>query len=148
MIAVDTNILIYAHREGCPEHGDAKRAIEKAAVSREGWGIPAPCLLEFWSVVTHPSSAGGGSKPGAARRFVDALVETAGAVIFASPAALGPRCLQIAEQLDIRGPRIFDVQVGLSALEGGAHEIWTHDAGFVAFPGLTVRDPLGHTKAT
>ena len=113
---------------------------------REGWGIPAPCLLEFWSVVTHPSSVGGGSSPAAAREFVEALVETAGAVILPPPAALGPRCLQIGEQLDIRGPRIFDVQIGLTALEAGVREIWTHDAGFIALPGLAVRDPLSNPR--
>jgi len=142
MIAVDTNLLIYAHREGCPEHRAAQRAIEEAAGSRNGWGIPAPCLLEFWSVVTHPSSAGGGSSPSSAREFIGALIETAGAIVLPPPAAFGPRCLQIAEQLDIRGPRIFDVQIGLTALDAGVTEIWTHDEGFVAFPGLKVRDPL------
>jgi hypothetical protein len=50
--------------------------------------------------------------------------------------------LQIAEQLGVRGARIFDLQIGLTALDAGATEIWTHDAGFVGLPGLKVRDPL------
>ena len=62
MIAVDTNLLVYAHRAGCDEHVRAKRAIEKAAVDPDGWCIPLPCPFEFWSVVTHPSSVGGASK--------------------------------------------------------------------------------------
>ncbi len=142
MIAIDTSILIYAHRSGCPEHEAARRAIEEAAGERTGWGVPTPCLLEFWSVVTHPSSAGGGSSPASAREFIEALIETAGAIVLPPPAALGPRCLQIADQLDIRGPRVFDLQIGLTALDAGVTEIWTHDAGFVAFPGLKIRDPL------
>ena len=142
MIAVDTNLLVYAHRAGCPEHDAARRAIEEAAGDSEGWGIPSACLFEFWSVVTHPSSVGGGSSPGSARRFIEALIETAGAVIIPPSAASAARCLQIAEQLDIRGPRIFDVQIGLAAMEAGASEIWTHDAGFIGLPGLKVRDPL------
>jgi len=142
MIAIDTNILIYAHRSGCPEHEAAMRAIEAAAGDPGGWGVATSCLLEFWSVVTHPSSAGGGSSPTAARGFIEALVETAGAVVLPAPAALGPRCLQIAEQLDVRGPRVFDLQIALTALEAGVTEIWTHDAGFLAFPGVKVRDPL------
>jgi predicted nucleic acid-binding protein len=44
--------------------------------------------------------------------------------------------------MGIRGPRIFDLQIGMIALENGARELWTHDAGFVAVPGLKVRDPL------
>jgi toxin-antitoxin system PIN domain toxin len=143
VIAVDTNLLVYAHRAGCPEHDAARRAIEEAANDAGGWGIPSACLFEFWSVVTHPSSLGGGSSPSTARRFIEALIETAGAAILPPAAALVPRCLQIAEQLDVRGPRIFDLQIGLAALDAGVTEIWTHDAGFIGLPGLKVRDPLG-----
>jgi hypothetical protein len=145
VIAVDTNLLVYAHRSGCPEHNAARRAIEEAANTADGWGIPSPCLLEFWSVATHPSSVGGGSVAATARAFIDALIETAGAAILPPPAALGPRCLQLAEQLDIRGPRVFDLQICLAALDAGVTEIWTHDAGFVCLPGLKVRDPLDGT---
>ena len=53
-----------------------------------------------------------------------------------------PRCLQIADQLGVRGPRISDLQIGLTALDAGVTEIWTHDAGFIAFTGLKIRDPL------
>ena len=142
MIAVDTNLLVYAHRAGCPEHEAARRAIEDAANDAEGWGIPSPCLFEFWSVVTHPSSVGGSSSPSSARRFIEALIETAGATILPPPPAIVPRCLQIAEQLDVRGPRIFDLQIGLAALDAGVTEIWTHDAGFIGIPGLKIWDPL------
>jgi predicted nucleic acid-binding protein len=142
VIAVDTNLLVYAHRAGCPEHEAAQRAIEAAANDSYGWGIPSPCLFEFWSVVTHPSSIGGGTAPATARHFIDALIETAGASILPPPPSVAPRSLQIAEQLDIRGPRIFDLQIGLVALDAGVTEIWTHDAGFVGLPGLTIRDPL------
>jgi uncharacterized protein len=142
MIAVDTNLLVYAHRAGCPEHAAARRAIEAAANDTNGWGIPSSCLFEFWSVVTHPSSTGGGSSPASARGFIEALVDTAGAAIFPPPSSLVPRCLQLADQLDVRGPRIFDLQIGLTAIEAGVTEIWTHDDGFIVLPGLKVWDPL------
>jgi predicted nucleic acid-binding protein len=142
VIAVDTNLLVYAHRAGCPEHEAARRAIEDAAGCNDGWGIPSPCLFEFWSVVTHPSSTGGASDPGAARGFIEALIQTAGAIILPPPPLLGPRCLRIAEQLDVRGPRIFDLQISLTALDAGATEIWSHDTGFVGLPGLKILDPL------
>jgi predicted nucleic acid-binding protein len=143
VIAVDTNLLVYAHRGGCVEHGAARRAIEGAANDSRGWGIAYSCVLEFWSVVTHPSSLGGASTPESARGFIQALIETAGATIFPPAASLLPRCLQVAGQLGVRGARIFDVQISLCALEAGATEIWTHDAGFIGLPGLKVLDPLG-----
>ena len=142
VIAVDTNLLVYAHRSGCPEHQQARRAIEEAAASGEEWGIPSSCVFEFWSVVTHPASTGGATKPSAARGFIHGLLETAGAVIFPPPAAMVPRCLQLADQMNVRGPRIFDLQISLTALEAGVSELWTHDAGFIGLPGVRIRDPL------
>ena len=37
MIALDTNLLVYAHRSATPEHKNAGAAIERAAAS-SGWG--------------------------------------------------------------------------------------------------------------
>ena len=142
VIAVDTNLLVYAHRASCPEHDQARMAIQEAANSGEEWGIPASCVLEFWSVVTHPASTGGAAKPSEAKGFIDGLIETAGAVVLPPPAAMVPRCLQIADQMDLCGPRIFDLQISLTALEAGVSEFWTHDSGFIVLPGLRIRDPL------
>ena len=65
MIAVDTNLLVYAHRSGLPEHRQAQRAVEKACGNPTGWAIPVFCAAEFWAVVTHrfrlpPAIAGRG----------------------------------------------------------------------------------------
>jgi hypothetical protein len=50
--------------------------------------------------------------------------------------------VQLAEDLDVRGTRIFDLQIGLTALDNGAFELWTHDRDFVHIPGRRLRDPL------
>jgi hypothetical protein len=46
------------------------------------------------------------------------------------------RLLQLAVDLDVSGPRIFDLQIALTAFEHGAAELWTHDRNFVKIPGL------------
>ncbi len=56
MIALDSNILIYAHRDAVPEHGAARRAIELACDEPGGCGICFPVISEFWTVVTHPDA--------------------------------------------------------------------------------------------
>ena len=142
MIALDTNLLIYAHRSGLPEHGAAKRAIQKASQDPRGWGIPYPCIAEFWSVVTHPASAGGGSPPAMARGFLRALILEAGAALWMPHSGSWERVTRLAEDLDVRGPRVFDLQIGLAAFDNGATEIWSHDRGFVTVPGLALIDPL------
>lgn len=139
--AVDTNLLVYAHRAGCAECEAAQRAIERAAADPDGWCIPLPCLFEFWSVVTHPSSAGGATPPALAARFVRSLAAAGGAVLQPGE-RFAERCFEASVRLGVRGPRVLDLQIGLMCLEAGVTEFWTRDAGFVALPGLKVVDPF------
>jgi len=141
MIAIDTNLLVYAHRSGLPEHRAARKAIEAASRDARGWGMTQPNVAEFWSVVTHPASRGGPSPPAEAGKFLRELWR-AGAQVWDSAEGFSERFLQAAARLSVHGPRIFDLQIALTAFDNGAAEIWTHDSGFVAFPGLRVHDPL------
>ncbi len=54
MIAVDTNILVYAHREDSPWHERAHQEVTTLANSEKPWAIPWPCLHEFLAIATHP----------------------------------------------------------------------------------------------
>jgi predicted nucleic acid-binding protein len=54
MIAVDTNILLYASREDSQFFEPAYACIEGLANARAPWAIPWPCVHEFFSVSTNP----------------------------------------------------------------------------------------------
>ena len=54
MIAVDTNVLIYAHHSDAEWHERAATLVRELAEGRSTWGIPWPCLHESLAVVTHP----------------------------------------------------------------------------------------------
>ena len=54
MIAVDTNIPVYAHREDSLFHAVAARQVAGLAEGRAPWAIPWPCLHEFLAIVTTP----------------------------------------------------------------------------------------------
>lgn len=142
MIAIDTNLLVCAHRSGAAQHGAAKRAIEEACGSRGGCGVAEQSVAEFWSVVTHPAAEGGPSTADEAAGFLRALEEDGGVVVFTPGPGFAARLVQTAIDLDVRGPRIFDLQIALCALDGGATELWTRDARFVKVPGLRIHDPL------
>lgn len=142
MIAIDTNLLVYAQRRGTPEHLRARKAIERASADPRGWGIPIPCIAEFWCVVTHPASSGGPSPAKEARGFLQALAGNGGASIWPLGTGFWERLTELASDLKISGARIFDLQIALVALEGGATELWSHDRAFVGIPGLQLRDPL------
>ena len=54
MIAIDTNLLVYAHREDSPWHDAALAKITALAEAKSPWAIPWPCIHEFLAIVTHP----------------------------------------------------------------------------------------------
>lgn len=142
MIAIDTNLLIYAHRAALPEHRAARRAIEKASRDPRGWGIALPSLAEFWSIATHKASSGRPSTARQARGFLDALIADGGGSVLMPREGFAERLLHMAVALRVSGPRIFDLQIGLTAFDNGAVEIWTHDRHFITFAGLRVYDPI------
>lgn len=54
MIALDTNVLVYAHRRDAEFHVVAFERVRELAEGTTPWAIPWPCLHEFMAVVTHP----------------------------------------------------------------------------------------------
>jgi hypothetical protein len=144
MIAIDTNLLVYAHRSATPQHESARQALERAANDPGGWGITLTNLMEFWSIVTHPA-AGRPSKPAEAAQFIERLVTGGLAEIWVPSAGFGARLTRVAEDMGIKGGRIFDLAISLTAFEAGAREVWTHDTHFQSVPGLRVVLPL-HVK--
>jgi predicted nucleic acid-binding protein len=141
MIAIDTNLLVYAHRSAVPEHRKAQMAIEKALSSPGRCGIALPCIAEFWSVVT---GAGFWSRPSTAKEaneFLRSLSESGMEVWLPGP-EFDARFLQYAKEIKVSGARIFDLQIALIAREAGAREIWSHDRKFISVAGLRVVNPL------
>ncbi|UCF97540.1 MAG: PIN domain-containing protein [Spirochaetaceae bacterium] len=53
MIAVDTNVLLYAHREETRKHELAKKWLFHLAEGDIPWAFPVFCLGEYLLVVTH-----------------------------------------------------------------------------------------------
>ena len=54
MIAVDSNLLVYAHREENEFHETAKEVIDALRHEIAAWAIPWPCIHEVISITTHP----------------------------------------------------------------------------------------------
>ncbi len=142
MIALDTNLLVYAHRQGAPEHERARAAILDALADPRGWGVCLPSIAEFWSIVTHPAMPGGPSSSAVVVHFFHYLITEGHGNIWTPGPGFGQRLMRWAATLKVRGKRIFDLQIAVIALEHGAREIWTHDANFVTVPAVRVRDPL------
>ncbi|MDA0989834.1 MAG: PIN domain-containing protein [Verrucomicrobia bacterium] len=136
MIALDTNILIYAHRGGAARHRAAQAYIQRAA-DAGAWGLASPVVAEFWSQVTHPRFPGGASTSQQAAAFLDSIVAAGARVLLPRP-AFAASLIRDAADLGVSGVRIFDLQIALIAVGGGATELWTYDARFTDVPGLSI----------
>jgi len=54
MTAVDTNIVVYTHREDPPGHGQAYPLIRQEADGRGAWPRPRLSAHEFLGIATRP----------------------------------------------------------------------------------------------
>ncbi|MFZ4758066.1 MAG: type II toxin-antitoxin system VapC family toxin [Burkholderiaceae bacterium] len=142
MIAVDTNILVYAHRSDSPFHDRARSALESLANGTREWAIPWPCAHEFLAIVTHPRIYRTATPPATALAQLSALHARSNLVFIAEtddhlqhlePMVLGARVL---------GAAIHDARIAAICLAHGVTELWSADRDFTRYPTLKVHNPV------
>jgi hypothetical protein len=140
VIAVDTNLLLYAHREESPFHEAANTALTRA--SRARWALPWPCVHEFLAIATHPRIFDPPTPLDDALMAVEGwLAAPTTTLLSESPgyAALLDHTLRSAK---VAGPRIHDARIFALCLHHGVRELWSADRDFSRFTGLDVVNPL------
>jgi toxin-antitoxin system PIN domain toxin len=142
VIALDTNVLVYAHREDSQWHDAAAARINELAEQRAPWAIPWPCIHEFLAIVTHPKIFAPPSPLESALDQVAAWFEAPGLVLLAEAEGYWPRLRTALIDGRIAGPSVHDARVAALCLLHGVRELWTADRDFGRFPGLIVRNPL------
>ncbi|NOX99142.1 MAG: PIN domain-containing protein [Verrucomicrobia bacterium] len=142
MIAVDTNILVYAHRKDSEWHSSAKAAFDHLYFGQNAWAIPWPCLHEFYSVCTHPKIY---APPSSGEVVLEMFFawENAKQLRFLHE---GPGYLDklgdLAKKARIKGAAIHDARIAAICLNHRVTELWTADRDFSSFPDLKIRNPL------
>ena len=142
MIAVDTNILVYAHREDASWHGAALDAITGLAEGRSAWAIPWPCLHEFLAIVTHPRIYRPPTPIAIALDQVSAWLESPTLVKLAENESYWDALRECLSAGRVAGPQVHDARIAALCLAHGVRELWTHDRDFGRFSALVVRNPL------
>ena len=145
MIAVDTNILVYAHREDSPFHEQALRCIGELAEGLATWAMPWPCLHEFLAIVTHPRIYTPPTPLPRALDQVDAWLESPSLVLIAETTAHWPTLKELLSAGRIAGPQVRDGRVAALCRQHGVRELWSADRDFSRFGGITVTNPLIQT---
>lgn len=140
MIAVDTNILVYAHNTDDPHHVRAREGLRALVEADAAWGIPVFVLGEFLRVVTNRRGPlPNPSSPAAALDAIDGLLMSPNVRLLLPGRRYLPLLRGLIADVRPRGNEIFDAQVAAVCLEHGATTILTNDTDFRQFSGLTVK---------
>ncbi|MFO1200590.1 MAG: TA system VapC family ribonuclease toxin [Burkholderiaceae bacterium] len=142
MIAVDTNVLVYAHRADSPFHERARSALESLAAGAREWAIPWPCAHEFFAIVTHPRIYKTATPPETAFAQLRAMHSLANLAFIAEVDDHIEDLEPLALSAKVHGGAIHDARVAAICLSHGVVELWSADRDFSRFPALTVRNPL------
>ena len=136
MIAVDTNVLVYAHRAETALHQAATRRLVELAEGRGLWGLPVFCAGEFIRVVTHRRVFNPPSTLDEAIQFLERVVAAPACRILRPEAGFFELLTTVARDADARGNLAFNAQIAALCREHGASTLLTNDRDFARFEGL------------
>ncbi len=142
MIAIDTNVLVYAHREDAKFHDEASAALLKLASGTERWAVPWPCAHEFTAIVTHPKIY---RAPTPLQLALATLTELNGCPNFEFIGEGDGYLDSLAETAlaaRVHGGAIHDARIAAICRFHGVRELWSADRDFSRFPAVKVRNPL------
>jgi uncharacterized protein len=142
VIAVDTNILVYAHRADSPFHDRARSTLESLAAGARAWAVPWPCAHEFFAVVTHPRIYKTATPAAAAFAQLRALQAVANLAFIAEADDYLQHLESLALAAKTQGGAIHDARIAAICLSHGVAELWSADRDFSRFPALALRNPL------
>jgi len=142
VIALDTNILVYARRIESAHHVRARHIVTRLAEGDEAWAIPWPCVYEFLRVVTHPRIFDPPTDLDRAVDDLDSLLSSPSLTLLGE----GPSHLAHLRRAVLTGRAagnlVHDAHIAALMLDHGVRELWTTDRDFTRFAGLRLRNPF------
>lgn len=142
MIAVDANVLVYAHRAESVFHTQAFACLKSLAEGSQPWGIPVSCLHEFLSVITNPKVFKPASKLEQALAQVDAWLASPQAHILHSGSQHWQVLSDLTRKAKLQGGQFHDARIAAICIENGVTVLWSADRDFGRFKALKTVNPL------
>ncbi|MGB7159416.1 MAG: TA system VapC family ribonuclease toxin [Tepidisphaeraceae bacterium] len=142
MIAVDTQLLVYAHRGEMPLHEKALTALVGLASSGDPWAIPWPCVHEFLNTVTRPRLFDPPSTLDDGFAALDRWRDSATLHFIGEGLDHYERLRQVSVAGAIAGPLIHDARIAAICLSHGVKTLWSVDRDFSRFPSFRASNPL------
>ncbi|MEI2776141.1 MAG: TA system VapC family ribonuclease toxin [Tetrasphaera sp.] len=146
MIALDTNLLVYAHRADSPHHAAAAAVLRQGVRAPQGAAVPWPCVHEFLAVVTHSRIYAPPSTMAVALASVGALADEPGVHFIGEGRDHVAVLTSLLASGSVVGPRVYDARIAAICLAHGIDELWSADRDFSWFPQLHVVNPLARPQ--
>lgn len=142
MIAVDTNLLVYAHRRDSPFYAVASQLVATLAEGAEVWGIPWPCVHEFLSIVTNPRIYVPSTSLDQAIGQMNEWMRSPTLVLLAESETHWAVLADVLRGGRAAGALVHDAKIAAICLQHGVHEFWSADRDYDRFAKLKVINPL------
>lgn len=142
MIAVDTNILVYAHRVDSAWHATASARLRTLAEGKTAWAIPWPCLHEFFAIVTHARIYAPPTPTNKALDQIDAWLESPRLVLLSESELHWKTLRELLVAGRVAGPMVHDARIAALCKQHGVAQLWSADHDFSRFTGIKVINPL------
>ncbi len=142
MIALDTNILVCAHREGPAYHEPAINLVRNLSEGRRPYGLFWPSPYEFPKVVTHNRLLDPPSTVEEALDALEAFLWPPTVRLLAETPSHEAILKQVLRESKVEGNLIHDAHLVALALEHGVREILTLDSDFKRVPQVLSRSPF------
>ncbi len=147
MIAVDTNILVYAHRKDSQFHDAAVAQLRELAEGQHAWSIAWPSIHEFYAIVTHARIYRPPTPAARAFDQIDAWLASPSLVLLGETARHWTTLRTLISEAKIEGPQVHDARIAALCVQHGVRELWSADRDFGRFPQVTVRNPLVRSES-
>jgi toxin-antitoxin system PIN domain toxin len=142
MIAVDTNLLVYALREDSPFHVSALDLLTTLACSGRRWAIPWPCIHECIAISSHPKIYRPPTPLTVVCEAMDVWMNSPHCECLGEGPGYWDKLVSLSSKAKLAGPMIHDARIAALCLHHGVSELWTADRDFSRFPSLKTRNPL------
>jgi uncharacterized protein len=142
LIAVDTNILVYAHREDSLFHVAAMTCVRGLAEGVQSWAIPWPCVHEFYAITTHRKIYDPPSSCQQAVGQIDAWFASKSLVMLGESSSYWEALKLQLTTGKVVGPQVHDARIATLCIQHGVSEFWSADRDFSRYPLLRTVNPL------
>ena len=146
MTAVDTNLLVYAHRADSHWHERADEILTGLAEGKASWAIPWPCLFEFYAIVTHPRIYNPPTPPADARIQIGNWLESPSLILLYEGEGFWETIDGILKKSRVVGGAVHDARIAALCLRHGVKKLFSADRDFSRFPELKTENPLLQSK--